>query len=177
MPLTAGPVKTLTLDLPTAQVVSSVWNSSSPARGLQHAIDMDDSAVLVDVLGAAQPRLHSHLNLELAADLLPPLTSLVESEYEDYMLAGLGAAASVLKAVGHLLRDAAEAAANPGLFRGGVDLQFEERQDRCAALGEAFLALRPRLGLLSDGRGRSAQLAARVAKSLDRCLVPTADES
>ena len=87
------------------------------------------------------------------------------------MLAGLTAAGSILKAVGHVMRDTAEAAEYQGYFRGGqVSLQFEERVERCDALAEALTAMRPRLEALSVGKGRSAQLAARVAKSLGRAI-------
>ena len=59
-----------------------MWTSSGPARALMHALDMDDSAVLVDVLAASQPKLHTHVGVELAVDLLPAVAQLIESEYE-----------------------------------------------------------------------------------------------
>ena len=48
------------------------------------------------------------------------------------MLSGLTAALSVLKAVGHVMRDTAEAASHLDYFRSNVDVHFEERVERCA---------------------------------------------
>ena len=53
-----------------------------------------------------------------------------------------------------------------------IGVQMEERQERCSALREGLADMQPRLSMLAEGKGRSAQLAARVCKSLDRC-VPT----
>ena len=87
------------------------------------------------------------------------------------LLEGLTATSSVLRAVGHVMRDTAEAAQHQGYFRGSqVSLQFEERVERCDALAEALEAMRPRLDELSAGKGRSAQVAARVCKSLTRAV-------
>ena len=152
------------------KVVSAVWASSGPAKALLHALDMDDDAVLVDVLNGSQPKLHAHVTVDLALDLVPAVRRLVDSEYEDYLLAGLAAGVSILKAVGHVMRDTADAAAHGGMFRGGVSLAFEERVERCEALAEALMELRPRLDELSHGRGRSAQLAARLTRSLNRAI-------
>lgn len=54
------------------RVVSAMWNHSA-SRAIQHTLDMDDQAVLVDVLNAAQPRLAQQMSLELAQDLMPAL--------------------------------------------------------------------------------------------------------
>ena len=158
------------------RVVGALWTSpSGPTKAIQHALDMDDDAVLVDLLNGAQPKLHTLVGVDLAQDLLPAVERLINSEYEDCeytlhaacprdmppvptttlarnssahsacglprvrlcadLLAGLAAAASILKAVGHVMRDTAEAARQQGYFRGGqVSLQFEERVERCDLL-------------------------------------------
>lgn len=164
--------KVLSARLSHLRIVAKLWGGGGgPARALLHALDMDDPAVLVDLLGAAQPRLHTHVTLELATDLAPAIHSLLDSEYEDYVLGGLSAAASILKAVGPVVRDTAEAAQYNGGFRpGAVDVHLEEKQDRCAALAESLAQLLPRLEGIASGKGRSAQLAARVLKSLNRVL-------
>ena len=105
-------------------------------------IDMDDDAVLVDVLNGAQPKLHAHVSLALAEDLTPSVERLINSEYEDYLLTGLTAAGSTIRAVSSVMRDTAEAA---HYHQGGHSLQFEERLERCEALADALRALSPRL--------------------------------
>ena len=155
------------------KVLGALWSgpSAGPSKAIQHAIDMDDDAVLVDLLNGAQPKLASHVNIDLAMDLSPSVTRLIESEYEDYVLAGLNAAGSVLKAVGHVMRETAEAAHENGYWHSSQrSIHFEERVERCDALAEVLSAWRPRLEELSVGRGRSAQLASRVAKSLGRAI-------
>ncbi|KAL1525424.1 hypothetical protein AB1Y20_020283 [Prymnesium parvum] len=163
--------RVLSARLAHLRVISALW-ASSPRRALLHALDMDDQAVLVDVLNAAQPRLAVEMGLELAQDLMPALARLVDSEYEDYLICGLTALGTVLKVVGPQLRDASDAVAR-GLPYMGVDLQMEERLERCAALREGLQGMYPRLSDLSLGKGRSAQLAARVCRSMERSMPDT----
>ena len=88
------------------------------------------------------------------------LGRLLDSEYEDYLLCGLGTLATLLRAAAPLLREGLCAPASP---------HAEERRDRCAALQDALRALEPRMGELSGGRGRAGALAARTLKTLRRC--------
>lgn len=155
------------------KVLTALWTGQGgPAKALSRALDMDDPAVLVDMLSAAQPRLHVHVSLELATDLAPAVLQLLDSEYEDYLLVGLAAAQAIVKGAGPVLRDTAEAVSyQQGYFRqGGVDVHLEEKQERCAAVAEGLAALLPRLEALTAGKGRSAQLATRVHRSLLRVL-------
>ena len=85
------------------------------------------------------------------------------------MLCGLNAISTVCRGIGPMLRDGREAARRAVSAPSGVDLQFEERQERCAAAQEALLALLERLSMLREGKGRSAKLAERVLKSVQRC--------
>ena len=113
-----------------------------------------------------------------AQDCLPAISRLIDSCYEDYLLCGLTTTASLLKPLAPLLRDTLEVAradgshGGAGLFRGsaGVDLASEERRDRCFAVRDGLRELQPRLVALAAGRGRSAQLAARVVKTLARSI-------
>lgn len=66
------------------RVVGALWTSSGgPTKAIQHAVDMDDDAVLVDLLTGTQPKLHVHVGVELAQDLIPAVARLINSEYED----------------------------------------------------------------------------------------------
>ena len=112
-------------------------------------------------------------------DCLPAISRLIDSCYEDYLLCGLTTTASLLKPLAPLLRDTLEVAradgshgGGAGLFRGsaGVDLASDERRDRCLAVRDGLRELQPRLVALAAGRGRSAQLAARVVKTLARSI-------
>ena len=112
------------------------------------------------------------LTLELAQDLMPAVSRLVDSEYEDYMLCGLNTFSVVHKVIAPLIRDAREAAKSD-MFRGEVDISFEERLEKCVTLRDAFAAIRPRLQDLASargGKGRSAALAARLLKALQRTV-------
>ena len=164
--------RVLSARLSHLRVVGALWGSSGPAKAMQHALDMDDDAVLVDVLNGAQPKLERHVAVDLAIDLTPSVHRLVESEYEDYILCGLTAATSILKAVGPVLRDTAEAArhAQGGPFRQGVDVHLEDRMERCEQLCEALGAMGARVDELAGTKGRAGQLATRVAKSLARAI-------
>jgi hypothetical protein len=101
------------------KVISSLW-ATSARRALEHALDMDDLAVLVDVLNASQQRLGLELGTELALDLVPSLSRLLDSEYEDYLIAGLNTVCTLTKAVGPALRDMEDAVAC-GFVGHGVD--------------------------------------------------------
>ena len=112
-----------------------------------------------------------------AQDCLPAISRLIDSCYEDYLLCGLTTTASLLKPLAPLLRETLEVAradadGGAGLFRGsaGVDLASEERRDRCLAIRDGLRELQPRLVALAAGRGRSAQLATRVVKTLARSI-------
>ena len=113
-----------------------------------------------------------------AQDCPPAISRLIDSCYEDYLLCGLTTTASLLKPLAALLRETLEVAradahgGGAGLFRGnaGVDLASEERRDRCLAIRDGLRELQPRLVALAAGRGRSAQLAARVVKTLARSI-------
>ena len=120
-----------------------------------------------------------HISIDLAIDLAPSVHRLVESEYEDYLSCGLTATGSILKAVGPVLRETADAARHyqQGMFRQGVDVHFEERVERCEQLAEALSAMRARLDELAGCKGRTAQVASRVAKSLARSIGEAAQPS
>ena len=155
------------------KVLAALWTGGGgPAKALQRALDTDDPAVLVDLLGVTHARLHVHVSLELATDLASAAQQLLDSEYEDYLLVGLSAAQAILKGVGPVLRSTAEAVSYQQSFfrQGGVDVHLEEKQERCAAVAEALAALQPRLEALASAKGRSAQLATRVHRSLLRAL-------
>ena len=152
------------------KVIGALWSSCGPQKAIQQALNLDDDAVLIDLLNGTQPKLHAHVSIDLAIDLTPSVERLVNSEYEDYLLCGLAAAGSILKAVGPVLRETAEAAQHKGMFRQGIDVAFEERQERCEQLAEALVRLRTRLEALAETKGRSGQLATRVSKSLARAI-------
>ena len=155
------------------KVLAALWTGGGgPAKALQRALDTDDPAVLVDLLGATHARLHVHVSLDLATDLASAVQQLLDSEYEDYLLVGLSATQAILKGVCPVLRGTAEAVSYQQSFfrQGGVDIHLEEKQERCAAVAEALAALQPRLEALASAKGRSAQLATRVHRSLLRAL-------
>ena len=158
---------TLTLGLALALVLASTLTlTSSPSPGHPHP----HQALLVDLINATQPKLHTHLGIDLATEVCPAIALLIDSEYEDYLLAGLQCATAVLRSVGPVMREAAEAARYQGMFRHGPDVAFEERQERCATLAEQLRSLQPRLEQICAGRGRAAQLAQRLCRSLARAL-------
>ena len=132
---------------------------------------------LRDVFTHASTTAHMPPSPIPSQDCLPAISRLIDSCYEDYLLCGLTTTASLLKPLAPLLRETLEVAradadGGAGLFRGsaGVDLASEERRDRCLAVRDGLRELQPRLVALAAGRGRSAQLAARVVKTLARSV-------
>lgn len=153
------------------KVVSALWGTAGAQRAVEHALDMNDMPTLVDVLSAAQARLVPSLNLEMAIDIAPSLKGLVDSDYEDYVLCGLGCLSMLLKSLGPLLRETKLIKEARGAARGAVDLHFEERQEQCETLTERLQQIQPRLKELSQrGKGRSTQLATRAERALLRAV-------
>ena len=157
------------------RVVAALWAAGhgGAQKAVEHVLNLGDQAVTVDVLGAIGAGLRHGLNLELGLDLLPTLGALLDSEYEDYLICGLTALTTVLKCLGPVVRQDADArAAMFGGFGGGgggVDVAAEERHERCAALQAGLLRVEPRLADLAAGKGRPAQLAVRLRRSVERC--------
>ena len=101
--------------------------------------------------------------------LLSSLVRLVDSEYEDYLLCGLMALSTLVKCLAPTVRADADADADA---RGGpVDVAREERHERCVALQDGLRQTSSRLHELAAGKGRPAQLSARLLKSLEKCWV------
>lgn len=149
------------------RVVAALWAAGGAQKAVEHVLNLGDQAVTVDVLGAIGANLRLGLNLELGLDLLPTLGALLDSEYEDYLICGLTTLTTLLKSLGPVVRQDADARA--AMFGGGVDVAAEERHERCAALQAGLLRVAPRLGDLAAGKGRPAQLAVRLRRSVERC--------
>ena len=74
-----GPMaQVLSARLNHLKVVSALW-AGGVRRALEHMLDMDDTAVMVDVLAASQQCLALAIDLDLALDLMPALRRLVDS--------------------------------------------------------------------------------------------------
>ena len=97
----------------------------------------------------------------------PSLARLVDSEYEDYLLCGLTALSTLVKCLAPTVR--ADADADAGARGGPVDVAREERHERCVALQDGLRQTSSRLQELAAGKGRPAQLSARLLKSLEKC--------
>ena len=97
----------------------------------------------------------------------PSLARLVDSEYEDYLLCGLTALSTLVKCLAPTVR--ADADADAGLRGGPVDVAREEWHERCVALQDGLRKTASRLQELAAGKGRPAQLSARLLKSLEKC--------
>ena len=102
---------------------------------------------------------------------LSSLVRLVDSEYEDYLLCGLTALSTLVKCLAPTVRADADADADADARDGPVDVVREERHERCVALQEGLRQTSSRLHELAAGKGRPAQLSARLLKSLEKCLV------
>jgi len=147
--------------------VAALWAAGGAARAVEHVLNLDDEAVIVDALSAMGSHLRLGLSLDHGLDLLPTLARLVDSEYEDYLLCGLTALGTLVKCLAPTVRADADADADA---RGGpVDVAREERHERCVALQDGLRQTSSRLHELAAGKGRSAQLSARLLKSLEKC--------
>ena len=134
--------------LASLRVLHTFWEAGEVKRMLQQLAKLDDPSLSVDILRADILR-GGRLDLEGALELLPILSSLLASTYEEHALASVRAASQLSLIFGPLIKSTRAITRD----RLGVDLSAEARQQRCQAAYEHFAAMGPRLQELARFSG------------------------
>lgn len=122
-------VSILTTRVAQLRVLGALWQQGNVRRLVDTLLKMNEQAVAVDFLAAAEEVLtSSQLTLELAHELLPLLRKLLDSRFQIYVQTSLRYLIAILRAFTPLLRDTR---ANPAGGLMARDLAREERLTRC----------------------------------------------
>jgi len=104
------------------EIVHKLWQNKDAKTAVDHAVSLNDQAVLVDFLSVITLR-PSIWNLDLCTALLPALTDLLQSKYETYIVAGCGGLKVILKNFASVIKTNIDAPVQTV----GVDISREER--------------------------------------------------
>lgn len=105
--------------------------------GLEFAANLNDLAVIVDILGVINHK-HSLWSLDSCVLLLPKIEELIESKFESYMTTGCDSLRLILRNFGSVIKTNSQYAA--GSF--GVDISREERHQRACMCAEFLEGIR-----------------------------------
>ena len=130
---------------------------------LQYLQRLDTPSAL-DIVRSGVLTQGGRLDLECALALMPTLAALLQSTYDEHVVAAVEAVSHLLLTFGHLISSTRAI----GRDMLGVDLSAEARQQRCQACYEHFAALVPRVRELSTGSG--GKLAQKPALELLQAL-------
>lgn len=130
---------------------------------LQYLQRLDTPSAL-DIVRSGVLTQGGRLDLECALALMPTLAALLQSTYDEHIVAAVEAVSHLLLTFGHLISSTRAI----GRDMLGVDLSAEARQQRCQACYEHFAALVPRVRELSTGSG--GKLAQKPALELLQAL-------
>ncbi|KAI0210792.1 Katanin p80 WD40 repeat-containing subunit B1 [Lamellibrachia satsuma] len=132
------------------QVVRALWTSGNMKTAVDSAIGMNDQAVIVDVLNILLQK-PNMWNLDLCASMLPRLTDLVTSKYENYIHTGCAALRLILKNFASVIK--ANITAPPSI---GVDITREERYNKCRLCYKVLMDIRSGFGQKQMSQGKLA---------------------
>ncbi|KAG1688799.1 Katanin p80 WD40 repeat-containing subunit B1 [Nymphon striatum] len=118
------------------QIVRALWTNKDMKTAVDSAINMNDAAITVDILNIAVLR-PAMWSLDLCQLILPFIFNLVQSKYESYMNVGCESLKIVLKNFGSVIKSTINAP--PSI---GVDLQREERYNKCKACYNLLLSIK-----------------------------------
>lgn len=112
--------------LKNLSTVARYWADGDIKSAVQIAVDMNDQAILVDVLNVLCLK-QTLWNLDVCSLLLPHLKDLISSKYESYVHSGASAIKLILRNFAPVIKS--NMAAPPVSV--GVDLVREERYNKC----------------------------------------------
>ncbi|KAJ7383140.1 Katanin p80 WD40 repeat-containing subunit B1 [Desmophyllum pertusum] len=116
----------MTSRLKNLSVVARFWGDGDIKNAVQISVDMNDQAVLVDLLNVLCLK-QTLWNLDVCSLVLPHLKDLISSKYESYVQAGAMAIKLILRNFAPVIKS--NMAAPPVSV--GVDLVREERYNKC----------------------------------------------
>ena len=117
--------------------------------------------MVVDFLNMANAK-KGALTLELIPEIVPSVGALLDSPHKRYRDSALGTLSAVLRNFGHLIRETLHASPNLG-----VDISFEERQEKCEAAKTSLEEILPQLQRCETQPGMSARKARELRKKIE----------
>uniref|UniRef100_T1ISW5 Katanin p80 WD40 repeat-containing subunit B1 n=1 Tax=Strigamia maritima TaxID=126957 RepID=T1ISW5_STRMM len=121
------------------QIVLTLWNNKDIKTAIESAVHMNDLSVIVDVLGIVCLRA-SLWSLDLCVILLPSIYELLQCKFEAYMSVGCNALRLILKNFATVIKANITAASTTGGI--GIDLQQEERYNKCTSCYNHLVSIR-----------------------------------
>ncbi|XP_022241045.1 katanin p80 WD40 repeat-containing subunit B1-like isoform X2 [Limulus polyphemus] len=118
------------------QIVLAQWTTKEPQTALDAAINMNDMALIVDMLNIICLRAQLW-SLDICQLLLPTIFELLQSKFESYMSVGCNSLKLILKNFATVIKT--NITAPPGI---GVDITREERYNKCVSCYNHLLSIR-----------------------------------
>ncbi|KAH9331037.1 hypothetical protein KI387_003145, partial [Taxus chinensis] len=125
------------------KVIARFWLRNDLKGAIEAMGKMGDHSVLADVISALIER-SDVFTLDICTVLLPILSRLLESEIDRHLSVALEALVMLVKTFGHVIR--ATIVASPTI---GVDIQAEQRLERCKLCSSELERIKQVLGPLS----------------------------
>eukprot|EP01018_Ginkgo_biloba_P033263 Gb_19465 [translate_table: standard] len=144
------------------QVIRQFWAKTDLKDAIEAIGKMGDHSVLVDVVSVLIER-NEVFTLEICAIILPLLTNLLSSEIDRYLNVALGTLLILVRSFGHVIFSTR--AASPSL---GVDLQAEQRRERCKACYKELEKVKQSLVPLIRKSGPVAKSAQELSATLQQ---------
>ncbi|XP_068235338.1 katanin p80 WD40 repeat-containing subunit B1 isoform X5 [Palaemon carinicauda] len=119
------------------QVAHKLWQTKDLKTAVDHALNLGDQALLVDLLGIINLR-PSIWNLDLLTALLPPVSSLLQSKHETYVMCGCSALKLMIKNFAVMIKSNMSGP----IHSVGVDISREERYNKCVECYNHMMSIR-----------------------------------
>lgn len=139
--------------LKNLNTVARYWADGDIKSAVQNAVDMNDQAILVDLLNVLCLK-QSLWNLDVCSLLLPHLKDLISSKYESYVQAGATSIKLILRNFAPVIKS--NMAAPPVSV--GVDLVREERYNKCHKCHSHLQFIREALSSKTSMSGKMGSL-------------------
>ncbi|CAH3183464.1 unnamed protein product [Porites lobata] len=143
----------MTSRLKNLSIVARYWGDGDIKTAVQVSVDMNDQAVLVDVLNVLCLK-QTLWNLDVCSLLLPHLKDLISSKYESYVQVGAMAIKLILRNFAPVIKS--NMAAPPVSV--GVDLVREERYNKCHKCYSHLQSIREVLSSKTSATGKMGSL-------------------
>jgi len=143
------------------KVVRTFWNKGDAQGAIEALIKIEDRSklpVASDFLKHSMPKMKMILTLDLCRDLLPIFVKLVKSRFESYITTGLEYLKFVLKSFSRVISSTLSVKPDKGI----VNVQFEDRRQRCRDCYRDLMSSKPALvSLARKKKGGSIQTSAQ----------------
>eukprot|EP00049_Salpingoeca_infusionum_P000095 m.37128 g.37128 ORF g.37128 m.37128 type:complete len:794 (-) comp10069_c1_seq2:235-2616(-) len=141
----------------TLRAVGSIWQHGNQKQAIEHLVDLEDDAALVDVLNLMmmKPNLW---NLDIAVLVLPTFERLLQAPYESYQLCACKCTNLIMKSFGQLIFDTIRTAT-----RGPIDISKEERHEKCSSCYESLEIIK---GILEEHQSAPGKVGSAMRRAL-----------